>query len=64
VKCRTGREEESMSSGNGPKEAKGKNDSSKTMCQEINRRFMIRSRHRYPLCSDEYLRKTHRQKQG
>jgi hypothetical protein len=30
-------------------EAKGKEDSSKTTCQETNRWFMERSRHRYPL---------------
>jgi hypothetical protein len=40
-----------------PEEAKGKDDSSKMMCRETNRRFMVRFRHRYPLCSEEYPRK-------
>jgi hypothetical protein len=49
---------ESKSSGGVPEEAKGKNDSSKTTCRETNRRFVLRSRHRHPLCSEEYPRKT------
>jgi hypothetical protein len=40
---------ESKSSGGGSEEAKGKDDSSKTTCREINRWFVVRSRHRYPL---------------
>jgi hypothetical protein len=50
---------ESTSSGGVMKEAKGKDDSSKTTCRETNRRFVLRMRHRYPLCSKEYPRKTH-----
>jgi hypothetical protein len=42
-----------------PEEAKGKDYLSK-MCRETNRHFMVRSRHQYPLCSEEYIRKTHR----
>jgi hypothetical protein len=42
-----------------PEEAKGKDDSSKMMCQETNMRFVVRSRHRYPLCLEEDPRKTH-----
>jgi hypothetical protein len=55
---------ESKSPGGGPEDAKGKYDSSKTTCRGINRWFMVRSRHWYPLCSEEYPRKTHRQEQG
>jgi hypothetical protein len=40
---------ESKSSGRGSKEAKGNDDSSKMTCREINRWFMVRSRHWYPL---------------
>jgi hypothetical protein len=50
---------ESKSSGGVLEEAKGKDDSSKTTCQESNKRFMVRSRHQYPLCLEEYPRKTH-----
>jgi hypothetical protein len=53
-----------MSSGGVLDEAKGKDDSSKTTCQETNRRFVLRSRHWYPLCSEEYPTKTHRQERG
>jgi hypothetical protein len=49
---------ELKSSGGGPKEAKGKDDLSKMTCREINRQFVVRSRHRYPLWSNEYPRKT------
>jgi hypothetical protein len=55
---------ESKSSGGVPKEAKGKDDSSKTTCRETNMRFMLRSRHRYPLCLEEYPKMTHRQERG
>jgi hypothetical protein len=40
---------ESKSSGGGSEEAKGNDDSSKTTYRGINRRFVVRSRHRYPL---------------
>jgi hypothetical protein len=55
---------ESKSLGGVPDEANEKDDLSKTTCWETNRRFMVRSRHRYPLCSKEYPRKTHRQERG
>jgi hypothetical protein len=50
---------EFKSSGGGLEEAKGKDGSSKMMRWENNRRFMVRSRRQYPLCSEEYRRKTH-----
>jgi hypothetical protein len=34
-------------------EATSKDDSSKMTCRETNKWFMVRSRHRYPLCSEE-----------
>jgi hypothetical protein len=40
---------ESKSLGGGLEEAKGKEDSLKVMCQEINWQFMMRSRHQYHL---------------
>jgi hypothetical protein len=50
---------ESKSSGGVLEEAKGKDDSSKMTCRETNKRFIVTSRHRYPLCLEEYPRKTH-----
>jgi hypothetical protein len=44
---------ESKSSRDVPEEAKGKDNSSKATCRETKRRFVKRSRHRYPLCSQE-----------
>jgi hypothetical protein len=55
---------ESKLSGGVLEEAKGKDDSSKTTCRETNRRSVVRSRHLYPLCLEEYSRKTHRQEWG
>jgi hypothetical protein len=55
---------ESKSSRGWPEEAKEKDDSSKTTCREINRWFVVRSRHWYPIWSDEYPRKIHRQEWG
>jgi hypothetical protein len=49
---------ESKSLGGVSEEAKGKDDSSKMTCQETSRWFVVRSRHGYPLCSEEYRRKT------
>jgi hypothetical protein len=49
---------ESKSSGGVPEQAEGKDDSSKTTCWETNRRFVVRLRHRCPLCSEEYQWKT------
>jgi hypothetical protein len=40
---------ESKSSGGGSEEAKGNDDSSKMTYRGINMRFVVRSRHRYPL---------------
>jgi hypothetical protein len=55
---------ESKSLGGVLKEAKEKDDSSKVTYRETNMRFVVRYRHRYPLCSKEYQRKTHQRKQG
>jgi hypothetical protein len=46
---RTDEKRESKLSGGGLEEAKGNDDPLKTTCREINTRFVVRSRHRYPL---------------